>query len=155
MEDGKLWGKVGRAETKSIRSNSDDIHLDYKVRSLLRRARFPTIKVAVTRTVRSQVIPVLLTQAWDWVVQNIHQHPERKTQVLSAVGYAFAYQYGGYEIMIRNLVEVGGINLQDLLTVLASTHDQMDEGQGFGIGVLNIFNGARLIANGLVGRGRG
>ena len=133
------------------RVNDNDIHSASKPASLARRARFPTIKIAIIRTVNhSNVIPILLTQAWDWVVEYITLNPEDKPRLLSAVECGFTFAYGGFEVSVRNLMETGGISLQDLLTVLASAHDQMDERLGFGTGILHIYNGAKMIATGLI-----
>ena len=137
----------------AVRPNFDDALFNHNDRSLVRRARFPTTTVAVTRLVRAQFIPILLTMAWEWVVQTCHEHPDYRKQPLGTDGYGFSYEYEGYMVNVRNVVENGGLTVEDLLTVLANAHDQMEARLGFGTAVLHVFNGATLIGTGLIQRG--
>ena len=64
-----------------------------------------------------------------------------------------SFEYMAYSFAVEIKVMAGEIvNLIDLLSVLASTHDQMDERFGFGTAFMNVYNGARMVAHGVIRR---
>ena len=96
------------------------------------------------------VIRRLLTAAWDSVVDNLSRNPTKSMEPLPAgVANGYAFAAGNYYVEISVLV--GKIlTLNDVLQVLASTHDQMDEKLGWGSAVLNVYSAGVLVARGAI-----
>ena len=122
--------------------------------SLKVRTRFPIrTEVAVLRGIRGTPIQRLLTAAWDLVVDRIHHNSvEAMTPLPSGVNTP-SFEYIAYSFTVEIRVLAGEIvTLMDLLSVLASTYDQMDERLGFGTAFMSVYNGAQLVALGVIKR---
>ena len=80
----------------------------------------------------------MLTRAWNWVVETDPSH--RLTPLRTGLQAAFIFAFSGYSVEIN--VEPGeSVFLTDLMQILASVHDQMSEGLGYGSAFLNVLNG--------------
>ena len=102
-----------------------------------------TSLVTTSRTVG--FIQRLLTTAWDSVVDNLARDPAQKAVPLE--GYTFVG--ATYKVQISVLAEKI-LTLYDVMQVLASVYDQMDEKLGWGPAILYVYNQGVLVASGFI-----
>ena len=122
--------------------------------SLQVRARFPIrTEVALIQGIRGTVIQHVLTAAWDLVIENITHNRAQALEPLPAGVHTPGFEFVSNNFAIEIQIMLGEVlTLTDLLSVLASAHDQMQERYGFGLAFLNIFNGKTMVAHGVIKR---
>ena len=96
----------------------------------------------------------LLISAWDSVVDNLARDPAQETVPLpTAPNLSYNFVGSLYKVQISVLAEKI-LTLYDVLQVLASAYDQMDEKLGWGPAVLHVYNQGVLVASGFIKDGR-
>ncbi|MCJ1233814.1 hypothetical protein MMC14_001772 [Varicellaria rhodocarpa] len=129
-------------------------HRNNELRLLNPRARFPLrTKVTIINVHRNAAaVAMLLTRAWDWAVDtNVHDPTHQSTPLRTGLQAAFIFSYSGYSIEI-NVMPAQSVLLTDVMQILASAHDQMSEGLGFGSAYLDVLNGNAVVAYGYIKR---
>ena len=110
-------------------------------------------ETAFLQDIRGNTVQRLLTAAWDLAVERITLNRAKVLDPFPTAVNTPSFEYIAYNFAAETQVMFGEVvTLIDLLSVLTSVHDQMDERFGFGTAHLNVYNGAAMVAHGAVKR---